>query len=86
MMSLPEAGGYRLPFFFVLSSPKRYRMCVVPASDYLGIAFLFHDRKKGEKKVRMEVQYLHVTLAGERMGDARITGDLPSMQKMFAIR
>ena len=40
----------------------------------------------GKGNLNPSVQYLHVTLAGEQMGDARITGDLPSMQKMFAIR
>ena len=44
-----KAGGYSLPFFRPLFAETSY-VRFVPASDYLGIAFLFHDWKKGEKK------------------------------------
>ncbi len=40
---LYEAGGYRLPFFFRPLFAETSYVRFVPASNYLGIAFLFHD-------------------------------------------
>mgnify|MGYP006201113239 CR=1 FL=1 len=45
---LSKAGCNNFFFFFFFAESSY--VSFVPASDYLGIAFLFHDWKKGEKK------------------------------------